>query len=239
MAARKKTKKPSGPAAGGKTKRTPAKQAKSAPTDVCLYLGCFFFDDYLNEKEHTGTFQMLVEASSPEQAVERFRKRLRAIRRFNSVLTGPTTVYLEGFVPLTGTFKEGLLVNYESRPSPEPPDYQITNMVPEQGIKSPGSYRLTDDEKDGIQPFVDFGGIAHQRAVEAAKKSLEGSSWPPSSPKPHLSPEERAKARVEALAQRAQKTAEAEAKKKERAAAAEAKQKRDRALKATLEELRG
>ena len=119
MAARKKAKKPSG-------------KAQSASGDESLYLGCFFFDDFINDEEHTGTFQMVVAASSPEQAVERFRKRLRAIRRIGSVLAGPNTVYLQGFIPLTGSFKEGVLVNYESRPSPEPPDYQLLNMTPEQ-----------------------------------------------------------------------------------------------------------
>jgi len=237
MAPRKHTK-PSRPAAVGNKKGTPTKPAKSAPTDVCLYLGCFFFDSYLNDGEQTGTFQLVVEASRPEQAVERFRKRLRAIRRCNSVLTGPNTVYLEGFLPLTGSFKEGLLVNYESRPSPaEELDYQLLNMVPEQGIKGPGSYQLADGEKKGIQPFVDFGGVAHQRAVEAAKKALQGSSWPSAPPRPHLTPEDRGKARVEAAAQRAKKAAETEAKKKERLTAAAAKQKRDRALGDTLAEL--
>lgn len=237
MAARKKAKKPS--KARGAARRTgkPTKKETSALTAPCLYLGCFFLDTY-GEHDHTGTFQMVIEASSPEQAVERFRTRLRAINRIGSVLASPNTIYLEGFLPLTGSINEGILVNYESRPTPDPPDYQLTNMMPEQGIEGPRSYKLTYDDKEGIQPFIDFGGAAHLRTVEAAKKAVQNSSWPASPPKPRLSTEEREKARLEAAAQRGQKAAEAEARKKERQAAAAAKERRDRALKATLAELR-
>jgi len=236
MAPRKKTTKPSKARGAARKTGKPTKKETSALTAPCLYLGCFFLDTY-GEHDHTGTFQMVIEASSPEQAVERFRTRLRAINRIGSVLASPNTIYLEGFLPLTGSIKEGILVNYESRPTPDPPDYQLTNMMPEQGIEGPRSYQLTYDDKEGIQPFIDFGGAAHLRAVEAAKRALQKSSWPASPPKPRLSTEEREKARLHATARRGQ-AAEAEAKKKERQAAAAAKARRDLALKETLSELR-
>jgi hypothetical protein len=202
-----------------------------------LYLGCFFFDRYRDDDDHTGTFQMVVSAPSPEQAIERFRKRLRFIHGLGTVLTSPSTVYLEGIVPLDRPFEEAVLVNYESRPSPEPFDYQLTNMTPEQGIKGLGFLQIAHDDEQDIPPFVDFGGKAHLRVLEAARKLNEkrGSAATPA--KPHLSVEERDRVRVAAAAEKATRIAEAQAKKAQRLAASEAKQRRDRALKETLAEL--
>lgn len=234
MAARKETKKPSRTTHGKRagTRRGPP---QSEGDDARLYLGCFFFDSF-GDRDHVGTFQVVIEASSPDDAVKRLRRRLKAIRAVGSILSGTYTIYLEGLVPLTGSFKEGLMVNYESRPDDEPPDYQLLNFMPEQGRPTPRSYRLgKDDTKDEL--FLDFGGKAHLRALEAAK-SADGAHLPPGVwPKPRLSPEEKEKARAQAAAQKVQRAAESAAKKKERQVAAEAKQRRDRALKETLAEL--
>ncbi|MEI9942232.1 MAG: hypothetical protein WDO69_33870 [Pseudomonadota bacterium] len=239
MAARKKTKTlPKAPAVREQTNKSPKRQT-AEPRDDSPYLGCFFFDDYLNDKEHTGTFQMVVAASSPEHALDRFKKRLRAIRRIGSVLSGPNTVYLQGLVPLRGPFGDGILINYESRPSPDPPDYQLLNMTPEQGVEELGSCQLADDDEDGIQPFVDFGGKARERTQEAAKPAGDDLSPSGLRQKPRLSSEEREKVRAEQAVLRAKRAADAEAKKRARQAAAEAKQRRERALKATLGELHG
>jgi hypothetical protein len=239
MAARKKTKTPpKSPAVREQTNKSPKRQTAEPPDDS-PYLGCFFFDDYLNDKEHTGTFQMVVAASSPEHALDRFKKRLRAIRRIGSVLSGPNTVYLQGLVPLRGPFGDGILVNYESRPAPEPPDYQLLNMTPEQGVEELGSFQLADDDEDGIQPFVDFGGKAHEKTRDAAKAAGDDLSSPGLPRKTRLSPDERQKVRAEQAVLRAKRAADAEAKKKARQVATEAKQRRERALKATLDELHG
>ncbi|HKY34446.1 MAG TPA: hypothetical protein VJN18_00790 [Polyangiaceae bacterium] len=211
--------------------------SKPTPPAECLYLGCFFYDDVLNDKDCTGTFQMVVSASTPEQSLDRFRTRLRAIHRLGNVLTSPSTVYLQGVVPLTGSFKEALLVNCEFRPRPDAPDYQVVNMLPPQGIKTPGSFELVQGKDESIQPFVDFGGLAHQRAEQRAKESSRPAGWPAQPPKPRLSPEERKKQKEEAAANRAKKQLERETAKKVRQAAADEKKKRAAALKVTLAEL--
>lgn len=237
MAARKKarTKPARTKAAPGRS--TSRQAGKSPPPAEALYLGCFFFDDVLNDKDCTGTFQMVVSASTPEQSIDRFRTRLRAIHRLGNLLTSPCTVYLQGVVPLAGSFKEGLLVNFEFRPTPDPPDYQVVNMMPPQGIKTPGSFELAHGKDEAIQPFVDFGGLAHQRAAQRAKESSTPAGWPAQPPKPHLTPEERKKQKEEAAANRAKKQLEREAAKKARQVAADEKKKRAAALKATLAEL--
>jgi hypothetical protein len=228
--------KPTARRSGGEKEAKSRRKPRPAGTDECLYLGCFFFDDYLNDKEYEGTFQMVVAAATPEQAVERFRKRLRAIQRLGTVLTSPSTVYLQGFVPLDGSFREGVLVNYEARPSPDPPDYQILNMAPEQGIEGLGCFQLADDENDCIQPFVDFGGLAHKKSADAGSDPASGSMTPTARRK-RLTPQELEMSRAVAAAERNRKKAEADARRREREAAAEERRKRDNSLKATLAEL--
>ncbi len=218
MAARKGSKKPS--------------RASLASPKSSLYLGCFFFDSYLNDQDHTGTFQMVVGATSPEQAVDRFHSRLRAIRRIGSVLSGPSTVFIQGIIPLDGSFEQAVLVNYESRPSPDPPDYQLLNMTPEQGVKGLGSYELSKED-DTIQPFIDFGGQAHNRALEAKKAAPP----PYAQVKARSSPEEAAKARAEKAEQKARRAAESAKRKDERETIARVKARRDQALGATLAEM--
>lgn len=235
MAARKKVKKPARKATENRAKRG-STRSKSEGDDAHLYLGCFFFDSF-GDRDHVGTFQMVIEATTPDDAVMRLRKRLKAIRGAGSILSGKYTIYLEGLVPLTGSFKEGLLVNYESRPDDEPPDYQLLNFMPEQGRPTLRSYRIG---KDGTteEPFLDFGGKAHLRLLEAARKLNEKGTTAATSSKHDLPAEERERVRAAAAAQKANRVAETQAKRNERLAAVEAKQRRDRALKETLAELK-
>jgi hypothetical protein len=215
-------------------RRKPIRSSKrpNPAADKRLYLGCFFFDNF-GDRDHVGTFQVVIEASSPDDAVKRLRKRLKAIRDVGSILTGTYTIYLEGLVQLDGSFNEGLMVNYESRPSDAPPDCQLLNFMPEQGRPTPGSYRIGKDEtKD--EPFLDFGGKAHLRGLKAANN---GDSLPVMPPKPRLSFQEKEEARAEIAAKKSQRRAKAQARKKERQVVAEAKQRRDRLLKETLAEL--
>ena len=180
---------------------------------------------------------MVVSASTPEQSIDRFRTRLRAIHRMGNLFASPCTVYLQGVVPLTGSFKEGLLVNCEFRPTPDPPDYQVVNMMPPQGIKTPGSFELAQGKDEAIEPFVDFGGLAHQRAAQRATEGSTPAGWPAQPAKPRLSPDDRKKQKEEAAANRAKKQLERENAKKARQAAADERKKRAAALKATLAEL--
>jgi hypothetical protein len=234
MAARKKANRPSRKANARRTGR-PVRPDKSEEDDACLYLGCFFFDSF-GVSDQVGTFQIVIEAMSPDDVMKRLRRRLKTIRASGSILTGTYTIYLEGLVPLTGSFKEGLMVNYESRPSDEPPDCQLLNFMPEQGRPTPRSYRIG---KDGTteKAFMDFGGKAHLRVLEAAKKLASEGAATSVPHRPMLSAEDRERVRAEAAAQKARRAAEVQATKQARLAAAEAKQRRDRVLKQTLAEL--
>lgn len=63
------------------------------------------------------------------------------------------------------------MVNCEFRPIPDPPDYQVVNTVPPQGIDdAPRSYELTHGKDETMPPFVDFGGLAHNAPLSARRK---------------------------------------------------------------------
>jgi len=141
----------------------------------CLYLGCFTFDS-AGEPDQTGSFQVVVEADNPQQAADRCRTRLRRLRTSTTLFDRPTTVLLNALIQLTGSFKRGLLVNWESMNTPPPPDARLLCPIPEQtdheaqsfGLKTKKAKTklgaLVDDE-----PFIDFGGRqAFRRAAEQA-----------------------------------------------------------------------
>src|SRR5689334_7397150 len=117
-------------------RRTPSKPAsksnrrKAPRNEPFLYLGCFFFDHPADKPEWTGTFQVIVEASSPERALEAFKARIRKLRASATLFSEPTTIFIEGFIKLAGSFKDGLLVNYASRQRKT--DAELGCLIPEQ-----------------------------------------------------------------------------------------------------------
>jgi hypothetical protein len=212
--------------------RKPGRRTKrdSAP---CLYLGCFFFDEP-GERERTGSFQIVVEATEPLEAVDKCRDRLRWLRTSTTLFDEPVTIYIEGIIKLSGTFAKGLLVNFESGDSPPTPQVELTCLIPEQtdhgafdyGWKPPRSGRKSKEDKDTIEPFLDFGGQRFRLALRKAQGTE--AARPPTGSLPssaRASPSE---------AERAAKVAAAEAARNEAAA----KKKRREALRSTLDELR-
>jgi hypothetical protein len=212
---------------------------KAAPT--CLYLGCFSFD-LPGEREEEGTFQILVDAPSPEDAVEQFQRRLRKLRTTTTLFDDPSTIYLIGLIQLGGSFKNGLLVNWEHGDAPPDPNMKIGCLIPEQkdhecveyGYTRAGKGKRGKKDEDMFEPFVDFGGEKFREALEKSKGGAEGS------PPAHSG---RAAADVGRLLREASDGRKAEARaNKETAtrarAEAQAKKARAAALGATLDELR-
>ncbi len=226
-------------------KRTAKPSAQAAQTGL-LYLGCFSFDEP-GDEEHEGTFQVVVEAANPEQAVNRMRTRLRKLRTAASLFDSPTTIYLDGYIELKGSFKDGLLVNWVSG-SPRSPSWQIMNLVPEQEHEAE-AYGVDDKSKDdAIEPFLDFGGQSFRKALEASKNKDRSATQPVSSSgfgpathpasQPRPTAEQRAEQRKEAARTKELRRAERDALKQKRHAATEAKKERDRRIAETLAELR-
>lgn len=216
---------------GAPSSRLPKKRAAAtAQPTPCLYLGCFFFDEP-GEPEYTGTFQIVVEAKDPEDAVRLLRKSLKSTREAGSLFTIPTTIYVEGIIKLAGSFEKGLLVNWESRPRPEKDDYQLTNLIPHGEGHQAAGYDFRHGDENTIQAFIDFGGKARAREIAAAKTAGTRIG------RPRRSPEEIAKAREESAARKKVRVADAESAKQRRIAERGAKEARRRAIGETLAEL--
>lgn len=201
---------------------------RKSRTSSCLYLGCFFFDEP-GEQDWTGTFQIVVEATSPEDAVERFYEKLEGLRKAGTLFEKPITIYIEGLIKLSGTYKSGLLVNWLSGVSPPAPHVELTCLNPEQAEEneaevygySPSGKKKKEDGED-IEPFLDFGG-------EELRKQLEKSKGLPPSEATTTSSTDSARRKAEA---RAKKEAAARAR-----AAAQAKRQRREIVHSTLEKM--
>jgi hypothetical protein len=220
-------------------KKPPKK--KVLPPEPALYLGCFNFERP-GETDREGTFQMVVQASTPKQALDRFRARLRKLRTTTTLFDSPVTIYMEGVIALRGSFDDGLLVNWESGEAPPLPNVRLMCLIPEQDDTEAESYGIGPEEDGDVEPFLDFGGRTVARALAAAR--TQGAGSPdfaaralPHAMAPKMSAEERQRQRDEAQALKRQRAAEREAKKKQRVAAQEAKKRRASLVGETLAEL--
>lgn len=155
-------------------RQTSKARMRNSSAEACLYLGCFRFDEP-GEREQTGTFQVVVEAAGPEQAVERCRSRLKRLHVSTTLFNRPTTIFLDQIIKLSGSFENGLLVNWESGDRPPPPDPRLMCAIPEQDDHGAESYGLRPSKKgeDEDEAFLDFGGETLRRALRKAKGENE------------------------------------------------------------------
>jgi hypothetical protein len=214
-------------------------------SETLLFLGCFSFFQP-GDPAQEGTFQVVAEAVTPETAVETFRRRLDFLRDTTTLFHAPVTIYLDGIIQLSGSFKKGLLVNYQSGGAAPRPRGTIMCTIPEQKGHKSVDYSWApepngDNDAPTLEaPFVDYGGVKLQEALERLKKPKDADwvAFPSSPPLPSRATQPEiatsqsgSKVPVDAGAEQARKRAEREA---------EAKRKREQAaLEATLAELDG
>lgn len=220
-----------------KTARTRRSQRTSHPP--CLYLGCFYFDQP-GAEDHAGRFQMVVEATHPQGAANKFTDRLKHLHEQGKLFDKPATIYVAGLIRLRGSFNEALLVNYELWSGPDP-DWTLANMIPEQDVHEAETYGL-DPAKDGtVKPFIDFGGRAVSEAIEALKEKQRAPGYagpaPAGRPSMPMSDVERKARRDAATAERAQRAAEREKLRLAKSAADGRKRTRQTAIGETLAEI--
>jgi hypothetical protein len=143
-------------------RRVAVKEHKPA-SGTCTYLGCFTFEESGDHERH-GSFQLVVDATSPRQALERCRLRLQKLRATTPLFDDPIKFYIEGIVKLSGSRAAGLLVNWESGDRPHDPKIRITCLIPEQEDTSAVAYHYEPEGNDksepddrGVPPFLEFG----------------------------------------------------------------------------------
>lgn len=174
-----------------------------------MYLGCFLANEFA-DRDRTCRFQIVVEANSAAEAGERCRARLERLKKTTTLFDDPSTVYLEGLIELAGSFKDGLLVNYESEDTATE-SFSLRCLIPEQKDHDCSEYGFGPPPKKGadteaMAPFVDFGGEQVQRVLAARNQGrstpLESTSASGSGSIDH-SPRSSAQTREELRKQRA------------------------------------
>jgi hypothetical protein len=87
-----------------------------------LYLGRFSFDQHeAAGEDHVGTFEVMMEADSPEQAGDGFRLYLAdfAQRKPNELFRGRTVIYLDDVFQVKVPLEKPVLINYASQQQTE------------------------------------------------------------------------------------------------------------------------
>lgn len=207
---------------------------RGSKEQVDYYLTCFHFDEF-SDRDSEGTFQIVVQARSPEDAVDRSYELIEKLHEDTTLFQRPCSIYIEGIIRLRGSFEKGLLVNYSSTWTGDHPRASIGCLIPEQKHESmdygwkPTPKKGTKKQKEGdletIEPFIDFGGqaVAEDRAARSRATSPSVAlSSSTASPKEKVAERTKEEARAAAAAK----------KETERAAAA-----RRRALAGTMREL--
>jgi hypothetical protein len=78
-----------------------------------LYLGNFSYNDDQDDAENYCLMPAVVEAPSPEDAMEAFARMMRRLRADSDLLDGAGEVYLDSLVELEAAPTEGLLVQWQ------------------------------------------------------------------------------------------------------------------------------
>lgn len=139
-----KTKKRGGPP------RPPARPTTT--TSACLWLVPFYFER--PKTNQTGTFQIVIEGTSPDDAMEGCLNRLHTIRETTKLFDEPIRIFSDGLIRLTGTFEDGLLVNFEI---PQPGGGRIANLLPDPTDNGAMMFLPAIEPNQVIEPFVEFG----------------------------------------------------------------------------------
>jgi hypothetical protein len=126
-------------------------QARST-TKACLWLVPFYFDR--PKTDRSGTFQIIVEATSPDDAMEKCHTRLHHLRETTKLIDEPIMIFSDGLVRLTGSFEDGVMVNFEV---PQPGGGRISNLMPDPDDTGAMVFALARKPDEPVEPFIAFG----------------------------------------------------------------------------------
>jgi hypothetical protein len=135
---------------------TKKKNRRSSTADLHLWLVPFTFERPRTKQR--GSFQMVVEAVTPDDALDRCHERLVELAATTVLFKEPIKLYSDGLVRLTGRFNEPVLLNFEL------PDERgrISNLMPEQA------------EHDAMMFVADHDATGRNRTGLGAVKACPG-----------------------------------------------------------------
>jgi hypothetical protein len=96
---------------------------------------------------------MIVEGTSPDDAMETCHTRLHHLRETTKLFDEPVMIFSDGLIRLTGSFEDGLLVNFEV---PQPGGGRISNLMPDPDDTGAMVFLPANEPDETIEPFVEF-----------------------------------------------------------------------------------
>ena len=86
--------------------------------------------------------------------MERSHARLVKLRETSDLFDGePISIFSDGLIRLSGSLKNGALVNWES-PRPQG---RISCLLPDATKTGPMAFEIADEPEEGMEPFIEFG----------------------------------------------------------------------------------
>ena len=134
-------------------KRAIKKKSRPPPPAADLHLWLVPFTFERPKTKQRGSFQLVVEAASPDDAMERCHHRLLELASTTALFKEPVKLYSDGLIRLTGRFNEPVLLNFELPQA----HGRISNLMPEQPEHDAMMFVADRDPKKPITPFVTFG----------------------------------------------------------------------------------
>lgn len=124
---------------------------RSSTADLHRWLVPFTFERPRTKQR--GSFQMVVEAVTPADAMARCHERLVDLAATTALFKEPVKLYSDGLVRLTGRFDEPVLLNFEL------PDAKgrISNLMPDQPEHDAMMFVADLDGTGPNEAFVTFG----------------------------------------------------------------------------------
>jgi hypothetical protein len=153
-----------------------------AQEPAVLWLGCFEVEEP-GATVQLGSFQMLVEASTVEIALERCKKRLLSLRATTTLFARPCEITLLHIIKLDGGFADPVLVNYFTGVDPDHQAF-IYSAAPEQPERNLESYGPRVRKGSTEESFLDFGAANFRAALAKATSQSLGGPAAPTLPRP-------------------------------------------------------
>lgn len=98
--------------------------------------------------------QIVIEGMSPDDVLDGCLHRLRTLRETTTLFDEPTRIFSDGLIRPTGSFEDGVLVNFESA---QLRGGRIANLMPDLDDNGMMMFVPASEPEDAIEPFVEFG----------------------------------------------------------------------------------
>jgi hypothetical protein len=125
---------------------------RTSSSGSCLWLVPFYFDR--PKSNGRGSFQIVVEAANPDDAMQACHARLLKLRETTKLFDEPIAMFSDGLVRLTGSFEDGVIVNFEV---PQAGGGRVSNLLPDPADTGAMVFLPANEPDETVEPFMQFG----------------------------------------------------------------------------------